>query len=437
MHKLSAVLLSLMLLAVSALPSYAQHNCPTPLQLQVGATGVVMPGSPNRVRETASTSASIITEMPSGAEFSVVGGPNCADGIVWWLVDFNDVRGWTAESVGESVFLQPASGAVRVPSVPEIPADAVSVPSVVFDKGAEHVKISGGEVLLVASTGDKDIVDLWDIDTGTYYQMAFGSNASIIYFMENAAEDRYITGNSGGVINFWDVMFAADGSPIQTPLVSSADFPPHYATNGDFTSVAAAGCYRATGNDCEMGMAIFYDLNTRETRFSLEHSSYVTALAYHQSVPLVATANAEGYLYIWDTVDGSLTRTLYLGETDITALAFSPVSHLLAVGWCVAYDDDGCLVGAVSLVDSDTGALVATYPTHTGTVSTLEFNAEGTQIASGGIDGVVRVRELLGGTLTQTFTPTDFGSITDVAFFVNFAELVIAGERGLGVFSLE
>jgi hypothetical protein len=90
-------------------PVYAQADCdgaPAPLLL-VGAMGHVSNEGANNMRNAASTNGDLITQIPSGAEFTVLEGPICADGFNWWRVDFDGIIGWTAEGQGDDYWLEP------------------------------------------------------------------------------------------------------------------------------------------------------------------------------------------------------------------------------------------------------------------------------------------------------------------------------------------
>ncbi|MBE2183669.1 MAG: SH3 domain-containing protein [Anaerolineae bacterium] len=80
-------------------------------RLQIGGQGQVPVGStPNRLRETPSLTGAQIGLLGSGAAFTIIGGPACADGIVWWQVAINDQTGWTAEGqLPDTYYVEPAS----------------------------------------------------------------------------------------------------------------------------------------------------------------------------------------------------------------------------------------------------------------------------------------------------------------------------------------
>jgi len=80
-------------------------------QLIIGAYGRVRPtGQGNRLRTQPSTSGEQIGTIPLGRLFFVLEGPECADGVTWWRVRFNELEGWTAESVSSAYYAEPVSG---------------------------------------------------------------------------------------------------------------------------------------------------------------------------------------------------------------------------------------------------------------------------------------------------------------------------------------
>src|SRR5690606_30804912 len=81
-------------------------------RLVPGQQGRVTPGLPNVLRTLPQRGAAsaIIGEIPGGAVFSVISGPQCSEGMSWWQVNYNGLIGWTPEnsSTGE-YWLEPYS----------------------------------------------------------------------------------------------------------------------------------------------------------------------------------------------------------------------------------------------------------------------------------------------------------------------------------------
>jgi serine/threonine protein kinase len=83
---------------------------PSPARVANGMQGVVEPGGvPNRVRAEPNVEAEVLTQMPPGATFVIVGGPECGpdDLLRWWQVNYNGVVGWTAEGEGDEYYIAP------------------------------------------------------------------------------------------------------------------------------------------------------------------------------------------------------------------------------------------------------------------------------------------------------------------------------------------
>lgn len=83
---------------------------PSPARVSSGMQAVVEPGGvPNRVRAEPNVEAEVLTQMPPGAFFIIVGGPECGpdDQLRWWQVSYNGVVGWTAEGEEDEYYIAP------------------------------------------------------------------------------------------------------------------------------------------------------------------------------------------------------------------------------------------------------------------------------------------------------------------------------------------
>jgi len=84
--------------------------CPdTPaIRLFSGVEGVVVSGlGDNNLREAADVESALLGSIPENGRFTVNEGPVCADGLVWWQVEYDGVVGWTAEGSGDTYWLAP------------------------------------------------------------------------------------------------------------------------------------------------------------------------------------------------------------------------------------------------------------------------------------------------------------------------------------------
>ena len=90
-------------------PSEPGYSCPgtLPPRLTVGGQGRVTPGLPNKVRSTPALSGVEVGSIPGEGVFSVMDGPQCADGFTWWKVNYNGLIGWTANGDSTEYWVEP------------------------------------------------------------------------------------------------------------------------------------------------------------------------------------------------------------------------------------------------------------------------------------------------------------------------------------------
>jgi uncharacterized protein YraI len=85
---------------------YTCAGAPPP-RLTVGQTGRVTPGVPNKLRAQPSVNAVEVGSIPGEAQFTVIGGPTCADSYTWWQVDYQGAVGWTASGTASEYWVEP------------------------------------------------------------------------------------------------------------------------------------------------------------------------------------------------------------------------------------------------------------------------------------------------------------------------------------------
>lgn len=87
--------------------------CPgaMPTRLTVGGQGRVVPGTgSNNLRAQPSKQAAKKGAIAEGDTFTVMAGPKCGDGMMWWGVNDNGTTGWTAEGKDNQYYVEPVSG---------------------------------------------------------------------------------------------------------------------------------------------------------------------------------------------------------------------------------------------------------------------------------------------------------------------------------------
>ncbi|MEO0563833.1 MAG: SH3 domain-containing protein, partial [Chloroflexota bacterium] len=181
-------------------------------RLMPGAEGIVLPGGANRVRSAPNTSGEVLGNIPSGDTFITLRGPSCTDGIVWFEVDANGLIGWTAESVDGEYFVQPtgAGRTINIPTPPEVPPAAARLPELILDSSAVHMTFTRGGTLLIAATTEPGVVDMWDVDTGSMFEIGLAPQDAPIIFYEEKLQpdgmggDTIVTGDIQGRVFIWN-----------------------------------------------------------------------------------------------------------------------------------------------------------------------------------------------------------------------------------------
>jgi hypothetical protein len=113
-------------------------GAPAP-RLTVGETARVTPGLSNNVRAQPSLDSTRVGRIPGEELFAVTDGPVCAEGYVWWEVEYGSLRGWTAEGTTAEYWVEPAPGGVVSATESAAPLDAAPA----FPGGESYVSPLG------------------------------------------------------------------------------------------------------------------------------------------------------------------------------------------------------------------------------------------------------------------------------------------------------
>ena len=167
-----------------------------------------------------------------------------------------------------------------------------------------------------------------------------------------------------------------------------------FAYSPDGTRLALASTIGVWLIDVATGEEI--NLLTGHTGHLTGHTYYVGNVVFSPDGRTLASLS-QGYygddvIRLWDAVTGESIAVLTEG---IDRFVFSPDGKTLA--------SDGRDVGVIYLWDGVTGELKTTLIGHTASVTTLAFNPEGSTLASGGDDEVIRFWDVPTAELQLTF----------------------------------
>ncbi|VDL60354.1 unnamed protein product [Hymenolepis diminuta] len=202
--------------------------------------------------------------------------------------------------------------------------------------------------------------------------------------------------SADGTLRLWSTIIWAGALCVWrehiTPLWC-VDFAPVY------------GHYMATGGSDRTARLYACDHAPQPLRIFSGHKSDVTSVAFHPNVNYLATGSADRAVRIFDVRSGKCCRTYTGHKGTVQSLAFSPCGRYLASGgWCGAIclwdigsgSQIGQLGGDTAMFGTkSSGATISssTSPGEiiTGPISCLKFSPDGSKLASGGMEGAVRM----------------------------------------------
>lgn len=78
---------------------FSAQDCVSAKDMTIGQRALIHPGALLNLREQPSASADLLEQLPGGDEVTIMDGPVCAEGYMWWSVDYRGAGGWVVESL--------------------------------------------------------------------------------------------------------------------------------------------------------------------------------------------------------------------------------------------------------------------------------------------------------------------------------------------------
>ena len=294
-----------------------------------------------------------------------------------------------------------AGGPIRLPVVSEFHALALNRDGSLVVAGAED-----GEVRLwqlprrlgttVTAGSDVTAAEPWPLHTLS------GHNAAVIEVAFTPDGSGLISASSDGEVRLWDVPAAlsagAASDQAETVLPLGGGPLNDAALNAGGSMLATIG---------EDGVVRVWDLETGQALQTIgPNEDTKLTVALNAGGTLVA-AGVGANIQVWDVQTGESVQTLegyweddqtqddWLGhDEEVTALAFSPDSQLLA---------SGSADTTIAFWDLTSGQIASLGAGHWATVTTMVFSQDGSFLLSGGRDNKIRNIRVNGARSTATY----------------------------------
>ncbi len=381
-------------------------------------------GGPLNMRGQPTADAQVVFQIPAGWTFSITGGPECADGAVWWLALVNGQTGYIAESREGSYLVGPAPP----PALPSREALNASLIPFLLEFGRisgnfqpAHAWSSDSRFLVAPGAAGSDGVWVYDLRQPSLMPQFLELAERIAALEFRPSHDQFIVGSETGALQLWEIH---DGELLtfseRLRLNAHAGPVSAVAFSPDGDRLASAGREAYTHVDVDRDFAaIVWDLPTVAQQAVLSgNGQLIRKLAFSQNGKTVFSAGDDSRR-VWDASSGA--RLSSFGAAAIlTAAEFSPGGQQFA--WTQA--PPGV---SLEILDPDSFARLASYPVPTSTVTSLDFSPDGAMLVVGAAEGIFSVWNTESHELIAT-RETE-GGIYDVSFSPDGAMIAASTDR--------
>ncbi|GAB0101969.1 hypothetical protein JMUB6875_09360 [Nocardia sp. JMUB6875] len=286
---------------------------------------------------------------------------------------------------------------------------------------------------ILASGDIEGGIRLWDTGTGEpLHTRTEHGRARVHWLGFDPSGDMLATGDTAGAVYVRD---GRTGAPLHRLTGHTGSIWP-FAFRPDGSQLAVA--------DDQFALRIWDPATGASLHALTGHGRHVRAVSFNADGTLLAGCGNDGSVRLWDAATGRLAKRLHGSADGLVTLesgVFSPTapSQLVTVGnagrlrvfdieaavaerditvdsapvWAIAYDPTARFIATandddtVTLWTRETGGEHAVCAEHRGRVRSIAFNGDGSRMATGCDDGLVRVWNVAAGTLVTTLSDPD------------------------------
>lgn len=301
----------------------------------------------------------------------------------------------------------------------------------------------------LASSSDDNSGIVWDVSNGRRLSTLSGHRGGIFGVAFHPDGKRLATGGYEGQVKIWDATRAVECQVLTTPR------PPVPATALAFSPEGSILASASSDHTIKL-----WDMPGGRLKSILAgHSEAVWGIAFSRDRRWMASVagdwrrpDQEGEVFLWDAKTYELVRQWNAHRGTAWTAAFSPNGLLLATGggethaadsqiilWdvgsgravrsipcpgggvrCVAFHPDGHAVAGTTgkrahAWDVSTGRILTTFSGHQDAVSAVDYNTDGTRVATAGSDLTIRVWDASTG--SEIWRTNSHGYVTNAVTF--------------------
>ena len=136
------------------------------------------------------------------------------------------------------------------------------------------------------------------------------------------------------------------------------------------------------------GRILVFDTESWNRKPSANFESAVSSLTFHPSGKMLASGHENGTVRIWNSQNGTETKTIPSLGSTIGAMAYSNDGEMLAVGMKQNFKSNQSLIDVIVL-SASSGTEIQRFGKHTDSINSIAFDDSGRQFVTSGDDGKV------------------------------------------------